>query len=819
MSFRNSTTKLPLALRERIAENADTHVAGGLPRRRKASRKEIRQANRQALKKRKAQSFLSTRKRGVPLPYEESSTQSKKPRLHESNVNIASSSSQPTTNGKGSTLEAKAAAKPLRLPSSPPRTETVSADYFTRRRSKEAGNEDAYIAMLEAKLGVKKDSRGKVRYSAAFDDDGLLDLLVDLDAGQSPSANGVDEVEGSSDLDSDATNLSDESVDAEDSEDSEEWQGFGSMSPPTDGTNIIASFQDSAETDKMSTGTRYIPPQRRQLQSDESESVRKLSRQLKGLLNRLSEQNIATILKELESLYQTHRRHDMTATVTSLVIEGTCSHSTLLDSYVTLHAGLVACLHKIVGVDFGAYFVQHVVLTYERHYSTIKSASDDPLEITEVGKECTNLVVLLTELYNLQVISCVLIYDIIRDLLDGELKEMDVELLLKLTRNAGPQLHQDDPSALKDIIQMVHSKVSGQNGTLSSRTRFMIETLTNLKNNKIKRQTAHSSGGEAHERLRKFVAGIGKHHHVVAHEPLRFSLQDLRNADSKGKWWLVGAAWGGDPLVERQDMLQATTQKEAGGTAQESLMKLARKQGMNTDVRRSIFVVLMSSEDYVDACDRLSQINLSEIQQREIIRVVLRCCGNEKVYNPYYTLIGQQLCRSSHSHRITLQFCLWDFLRSFGETLLGGSETMQQSYDTGGAEHSQMTPSRIQNIAKAYAWWIAKGYVTLAMLKPVDFISLKPSTRAFLHELFKHVFLYTQDTSPVPTANFKNAVLNRKRDALEEVMLKLVRLPTLAKGIDYFLSTAFGDVENADDDIGRFVKWACGVAKDALRVR
>lgn len=73
------------------------------------------------------------------------------------------------------------------------------------------------------------------------------------------------------------------------------------------------------------------------------------------------------------------------------------------------------------------------------------------------------------------------------------------------------------------------------------------------------------------------------------------------------------------------------------------LLKLARRQGMNTDIRRSIFVILMSSDvghhfvyhlflmnaqDYVDACERFSQLNLTEIQQREIIRVLLHSCGN-----------------------------------------------------------------------------------------------------------------------------------------------------------------------------------------------
>ena len=84
---------------------------------------------------------------------------------------------------------------------------------------------------------------------------------------------------------------------------------------------------------------------------------------------------------------------------------------------------------------------------------------------------------------------------------------------------------------------------------------------------------------------------------VLAHEPLRVSLDDLRSAETKGKWWLVGAAWGGDPLVDHQEKTSNTKRSTNVGNADENaLLKLAQKQGMNSDIRRSIFVVLMSSD-------------------------------------------------------------------------------------------------------------------------------------------------------------------------------------------------------------------------------
>lgn len=47
----------------------------------------------------------------------------------------------------------------------------------------------------------------------------------------------------------------------------------------------------------------------------------------------------------------------------------------------------------------------------------------------------------------------------------------------------------------------------------SSRTRFMIETLTNLKNNKLKRNATQNQGGAAVERMKKFLSNLTKSRH------------------------------------------------------------------------------------------------------------------------------------------------------------------------------------------------------------------------------------------------------------------------------------------------------------------
>lgn len=45
---------------------------------------------------------------------------------------------------------------------------------------------------------------------------------------------------------------------------------------------------------------------------------------------------------------------EVTTNITSQVLDGISSHSSLLDAYVILHGTLIASLHKLIGIDFGA---------------------------------------------------------------------------------------------------------------------------------------------------------------------------------------------------------------------------------------------------------------------------------------------------------------------------------------------------------------------------------------------------------------------------------------------------------------------------------
>jgi nucleolar MIF4G domain-containing protein 1 len=188
---------------------------------------------------------------------------------------------------------------------------------------------------------------------------------------------------------------------------------------------------------------------------------------------------------------------------------------------------------------------------------------------------------------------------------------------------SGAQLRSDDPTSLKDIIDAIQAATEKRdkrtmsyvgkgfsscmaNGNLlnvlcfyfRSRYKFMLETLTNIKNNKIKQQQANVGDKEMVLKMKKFLSGLAKKRSVHSTEALRVSLDDIHNIETKGKWWLIGSSWK-DNLVGTESKYASKEVAEdlkKDASLQQALLKLARQQGMNTDIRRSIFVVLMSSE-------------------------------------------------------------------------------------------------------------------------------------------------------------------------------------------------------------------------------
>jgi nucleolar MIF4G domain-containing protein 1 len=131
---------------------------------------------------------------------------------------------------------------------------------------------------------------------------------------------------------------------------------------------------------------------------------------------------MSTIVSEIEGLYRSHPRADVSSILTDILLNLLSAQHTLLDTFVILHAGFVAALYRIIGLDFGAYLVQTLVERFDALYG-------------KEGKDALNLVVFLSELYNFGVVGAGLVFDLIRMFLE-RLDEFDTEMLLKIVQSS-----------------------------------------------------------------------------------------------------------------------------------------------------------------------------------------------------------------------------------------------------------------------------------------------------------------------------------------------------------------------------------------------
>jgi nucleolar MIF4G domain-containing protein 1 len=127
-----------------------------------------------------------------------------------------------------------------------------------------------------------------------------------------------------------------------------------------------------------------------------------------------------------------------------------------------------------------------------------------------------------------------------------------------------------------------------------------------------------------------------------------------------------------------------------------------------------------------------------------------------------------------------------------GESSVGGVEVIKSLKDNDvGFDVKSMSPSRMKNVAKAYAWWIAKDCCALTIFKPVDFTMLKPQTRNFLKELFIQLFIASQVSSPMLSNDSGDYPSVRNRGSVEEIFLKASRIENLGLGLVFFMSNTF----------------------------
>lgn len=316
----------------------------------------------------------------------------------------------------------------------------------------------------------------------------------------------------------------------------------------------------------------------------------------------------------------------------------------------------------------------------------------------------------------------------------------------------------------------------------------MLDLVVDVKNNRSRDKKSGGGGGGGSSPIPTLAPAVSKWLKSTGVETQAVGgiswAKVLNKSGRKGEWWLPTAADAAVAIAAAQASLRnnnyggststGTTNLRTGGgannlmlpeildekrdAAQEAaLLKLAATMRMNTETKKSIFVIVMGSDDCMDAFEKLLRLNLKGTQERDIVKVILDCCLQEQVFNPYYSLLLKKLCDSGKGHKMTLQYSLWDLFK----------------------EISSFDVRKITNLAKLTASVISGFSISSTTLKVVDFTERFSAKEALFWRLFfKHFFLSV-----------------KKSDDLGLIFGRIVAQPQLAglkTGIVMFLKTSVG---------------------------
>ena len=533
---------------------------------------------------------------------------------------------------------------------------------------------------------------------------------------------------------------------------------------PSTGEDIYGN--SLGEDNAGPTLKKYVPPHLRKQQQqnqvsekeekaqEEEEEKRKMIRRLlNNSLNRLSEDTLISVSQALAGLYQSYP----TPTVNECIwnnLQSACVFSpNLMTGLTPVYVACVAGVHfqKGESAQLGEYILEMAItdlwnemkVSSKKKEAVMESDGDDT-----VSKEASNLMLVVCYLYNYGIVHCSCLYSVIRRFIDS-FQEVDVELLLLMLSHCGRALRSDDPLALKEIVMLVQKRAlevqdgdtTTKGAPLSSRVEYMVSAMMDLKNNK--KRSKDTAYAERVAKIRKLLGQIKSASGAfksAESSSLRIGLDDILNVTEKGRWWKVGASWvgnqhrfsedGGESNGNNQAKLGREVDPNSVDAKEDAkLLKLAAKARMNTDAKRAIFCIIMKSADCEDAFEKLSRAgHLKNRKERDTVRVLMECCGNEKSYNPFYAHLAVRMCEYQPQCKFSMQLAYWDFFKQFDDSV---------------------SMRKAANLAKLlFHMVVAHPAIRLGVLKVLDLSSpddLADSAMIFLTLFFTNLLEYFED--------------------------------------------------------------------------
>lgn len=382
----------------------------------------------------------------------------------------------------------------------------------------------------------------------------------------------------------------------------------------------------------MRSGGTYIPPARlRALQSQITDKTSKeyqrmaweaLKKSINGLINKVNTANIKHIVPELfaENLVRGKGlfcRSMMKAQAASL-------------PFTPIYAAMAAIVNTKLP-QVGELLVKRLVMQFRKGFRRNDKAV------------CLSSSTFLAHLINQQVQHEMLAGQILLLLLNKPTDD-SVEIAVGFCKEVGNHLEDMQPSISMVVFDQFRNIL--HEADIDKRTQYMIEVLFQVRKDKFKEHPAVKEELDLVEEEDQVTHAVELEGTIDTQDTLNIFKFDSEWEEHEEAYKKLRAEILGEASDDEDDDDEEDESSDEEEEEQQKQMEI--KDQSNADLvnlRRTIYLTIMSSADPEEAVHKLMKINLPAGQEPELPSMIVECCSQEKTYTKFFGLIGERFAK------------------------------------------------------------------------------------------------------------------------------------------------------------------------------
>ncbi|RKP26230.1 armadillo-type protein [Syncephalis pseudoplumigaleata] len=465
------------------------------------------------------------------------------------------------------------------------------------------------------------------------------------------------------------------------------------------------------------TGGAYIPPARlramqEQITDKNSKEYQRLNweqlkKSINGLVNKVNTANIKAITPELFKTNLIRGR--------GLFARSIMKAQAAALPFTSVYAALIAVLNTRMP-QIGELVLSRLIVQFRRAYKR----NDKPI--------CLSSTTFIAHLCNQQVAHEIVVLQMLSLLLERPTDD-SVEIAVGLIRECGAFLEEASPRATMAVFERFRGIL--HEAQIDKRTQYMIEVLFQVRREKYKDNPAVPEELDIVEEEEQITHTLSLDDELDVQEGLGVFKFDPEFQENEDKYAQIRAeilgegssgseesGSGEESGSDEEDEDEADA--EGATQALENQLKIHDRTETNLlNLRRTIYLTIMSSVDFEECAHKLMKIQLQEGEEFELCSMIMECCSQERTYFKFYGLLAERFCKINR---------VWAdaTARLFVETF----ETIHR-FET----------NRLRNIAKLFAHVLSTDGVTWQVMSCIKLTEedTTSSSRIFIKILFQEM--------------------------------------------------------------------------------